>query len=42
MFSVLLHAKKLARTPIDPGGDPDVGPNAAPTFDVLDNMQGAV
>ncbi|XP_019630270.1 PREDICTED: uncharacterized protein LOC109474416 [Branchiostoma belcheri] len=30
-----LHAwgKKLVQTPIDPNGDPEIGPNAAPTFE---------
>ena len=33
MYSVDLHLKDLVRTPIDDNGDPDVGPNAGPTFD---------
>lgn len=33
MFSVDLHLKKLVHTPIADDGDPEVGPNAAPTFD---------
>ena len=33
MYSVELHLKKLLRTPVDENGDPDVGPNAGPTFD---------
>jgi len=33
MYSVNLHLKNLVRTPIEDNGDPDVGPNAGPTFD---------
>lgn len=33
MYSVDLHLRNLVRTPIDDNGDPDVGPNAGPTFD---------
>ncbi|XP_078360553.1 uncharacterized protein LOC144644871 isoform X2 [Oculina patagonica] len=33
MYSVDLHMQNLVRTPIDENGDPDVGPNAGPTFD---------
>ncbi|XP_078360554.1 uncharacterized protein LOC144644874 [Oculina patagonica] len=33
MYSVDLHLKNLVRTPIDDNGDPNVGPNAGPTFD---------
>ena len=33
MYSVSLHLKKLVRMPIDDDGDPDVGPNAGPTFE---------
>ena len=33
MYSVDLHLRNLVRTPIDDSGDPDVGPNAGPTFD---------
>ncbi|CAH3157234.1 unnamed protein product [Porites evermanni] len=33
MFSVDLHLRNLLATPIDDNGDPDVGPNAGPTFD---------
>ena len=33
MYSVDFHLKELLRTPIDDNGDPDVGPNAGPTFD---------
>lgn len=33
MFSVDLHLRNLLTTPIDDDGDPDVGPNAGPTFD---------
>ncbi|KAL9985862.1 hypothetical protein ACROYT_G008311 [Oculina patagonica] len=33
MYSVDFHLKNLVRTPIDDKGDPDVGPNAGPTFD---------
>ena len=33
MYSVDLHLKKLVHTPIADDGDPEVGPNAAPTFD---------
>ena len=32
MFSVELHLKNLVRTPIDDNGNPEVGPNAGPTF----------
>ncbi|XP_068752704.1 uncharacterized protein [Montipora capricornis] len=33
MYSVDLHLKKLVHTSIADDGDPDVGPNAGPTFD---------
>jgi len=33
MYSVVVHLKQLLRTPVSPHGDPDVGPNAGPTFD---------
>lgn len=33
MYGVELHLKKLLRTPVDDDGDPDIGPNAGPTFD---------
>ena len=35
MYSVDLHLKKLVHTPIADDGDPDVGPNAGPTFDFM-------
>ncbi|XP_078572679.1 uncharacterized protein LOC144859687 [Branchiostoma floridae x Branchiostoma japonicum] len=33
MPSLTAWGKKLVRTPIDPNGDPEIGPNAAPTFE---------
>ena len=33
MYSVDLHLRNLVRTPVDDNGDPEVGPNAGPTFD---------
>lgn len=33
MFSVELHLKNLIRTPIDDNGNPEIGPNAGPTFE---------
>ncbi|XP_066302822.1 uncharacterized protein [Branchiostoma lanceolatum] len=36
MSSLTVWAKKLVRTPIDPKGDPEIGPNAAPTFEFHD------
>lgn len=33
MYSLQVHLDKLIRTPVHPDGDPDVGPNAGPTFD---------
>lgn len=33
MYAVELHLKNLLRTPVDDNGDPDIGPNAGPTFD---------
>ncbi|XP_066264202.1 uncharacterized protein [Branchiostoma lanceolatum] len=33
MKSLKVWANKLVRTPIDPNGDPNIGPNAAPTFE---------
>ncbi|KAK3740673.1 hypothetical protein QZH41_019042, partial [Actinostola sp. cb2023] len=35
MFSVQLHLKNLVGTPIHPDGDPDIGPNAGPTWDFV-------
>ena len=35
MYSVDLHLRNLVRTPVDENGDPDVGPNAGPTFDFI-------
>ena len=32
MFSLTTNAKRLVRTPIRPGDDPNVGPNAAPIY----------
>ena len=32
MYSVTLYAKRLVSTPLDPNGDPNIGPNAAPTY----------
>ncbi|XP_078572607.1 uncharacterized protein LOC144859641 isoform X2 [Branchiostoma floridae x Branchiostoma japonicum] len=36
MPSLTAWGKKLVRTPIDPDGDPEMGPNAAPTFEFYD------
>ncbi|CAH1238985.1 Hypp5677 [Branchiostoma lanceolatum] len=36
MSSLTVWAKKLVQTPIDPNGDPEIGPNAAPTFEFHD------
>ena len=33
MFSIDRHLKNLVRTPLYPDGDPNVGPNAGPTFE---------
>lgn len=33
MYAVELHLKYLLETPVDDNGDPDIGPNAGPTFD---------
>ncbi|XP_078573081.1 uncharacterized protein LOC144859943 [Branchiostoma floridae x Branchiostoma japonicum] len=33
MSSLTAWGKKLVRTPVDPDGDPEIGPNAAPTFE---------
>ncbi|CAH1271190.1 Hypp4598 [Branchiostoma lanceolatum] len=33
MSSLTAWAKRLVRTPIDSNGDPEIGPNAAPTFE---------
>ena len=35
MFSLKLQAIQLVQLPIDPQGDPDVGPNAGPTFEYV-------
>ena len=35
MYSISLNAKRLVRTPINPRDDPDVGPNAAPTYEIM-------
>ena len=35
MYSIHLHAKKLVRMPVSQHGNPDVGPNAGPTFEIL-------
>ena len=35
MYSVDLHLRNVVRTPVDDNGDPDVGPNAGPTFDFI-------
>ena len=32
MYSVDIHLRNLVRTPIDDNGDPNIGPNAGPTF----------
>ncbi|CAH1238988.1 LPA [Branchiostoma lanceolatum] len=36
MSSLTVWGKRLAQTPIDPNGDPEKGPNAAPTFEFHD------
>ncbi|XP_066288239.1 uncharacterized protein [Branchiostoma lanceolatum] len=36
MSSLTAWGKKLVRTPVDPDGDPEIGPNAAPTFEFHD------
>lgn len=33
MHNLVIHLNRLMRTPIDDNGDPDIGPNAGPTFD---------
>ncbi|XP_078660925.1 uncharacterized protein LOC144905245 [Branchiostoma floridae x Branchiostoma belcheri] len=33
MTSLTVNAKKMVQTPIDPDGDPNVGPNVTPTFE---------
>ncbi|XP_035665941.1 uncharacterized protein LOC118409176 [Branchiostoma floridae] len=33
MSSLTVDAKKMVQTPIDPDGDPNIGPNVAPTFE---------
>ncbi|XP_019617050.1 PREDICTED: uncharacterized protein LOC109464484 [Branchiostoma belcheri] len=33
MHSLTAWANKLVQTPMDPNGDPEIGPNAAPTFE---------
>ncbi|XP_019648076.1 PREDICTED: uncharacterized protein LOC109488316 isoform X2 [Branchiostoma belcheri] len=33
MSSLTAWGKRLVQTPIDPNGDPEIGPNAAPTFE---------
>ncbi|KAI8515324.1 hypothetical protein Bbelb_061370 [Branchiostoma belcheri] len=33
MSSLTAWGRKLVRTPMDPNGDPEIGPNAAPTFE---------
>ena len=33
MYGVELHLKALLRTPVDDNGDPDIEPNAGPTFE---------
>ena len=39
MFSVELHLKNLIRTPIDDNGNPEIGPNAGPTFEFTPEWQ---
>ncbi|XP_019630269.1 PREDICTED: uncharacterized protein LOC109474415 [Branchiostoma belcheri] len=38
MSSLTAWGNKLVQTPIDPAGDPEVGPNAAPTFEFYDKV----
>eukprot|EP00058_Branchiostoma_floridae_P027413 XP_002612904.1 hypothetical protein BRAFLDRAFT_94212 [Branchiostoma floridae] len=33
MSSLTVDAKKMVQTPVDPDGDPNIGPNVAPTFE---------
>ena len=33
MHSLIMHLNRLMSTPIDDNGDPNVGPNAGPTFE---------
>ncbi|CAH1241150.1 Hypp6320 [Branchiostoma lanceolatum] len=33
MSSLTVDAKRMVQTPIDPDGDPNIGPNVAPTFE---------